>query len=108
MATRKVPQRRPLAIRDIATLSDEIAGFNLTSALRFLDSVEATVDLLSQFPEAGGLVPTTRSDANGLRAKLISDFGNYVILYFITDDTVDIARVIRGGQDIDQIALSNS
>jgi plasmid stabilization system protein ParE len=73
--------------------------------LRFLDAIETTVDLLCQYPEAGGAVPTTRPEAKGLRAKLVNGFGNYVVLYFVTAETVDIARVIRGGQEIDQIAL---
>lgn len=88
--------------------SDAIASHNLRSALRFLDAVEATVDLLCQFPEAGGVVPTSRPDANGLRAKLVSGFANYVVLYFVSDDAVDVARVIRGGQEIDEIALNFS
>lgn len=74
--------------------------------MRFLDAVEATVELLCQFPEAGGAVPTNRVDSNGLRTKLVNGFGAYVVLYFVTDATVDIARVIRGGQELDQIALN--
>jgi hypothetical protein len=61
--------------------------------------------LLCQFPEAGGAAPTTRPEAEGLRAKLVNGFGNYVVLYFVTAKTVDIARVTRGGQEIDHIAL---
>lgn len=105
---RKMPRRRRLAIDDIANHSNQIAKNNLRSALRFLDAVDATVELLCQFPEAGGVVPTNRSDTDGLRAKLISGFGNYVILYFVTENAVDIARVIRGGQELHQIALNAS
>ncbi|TWT80376.1 Plasmid stabilization system protein [Planctomycetes bacterium CA13] len=108
MSNRRVPHRRQLAIDDIAGHSHHIAENNLDAALRFLDAVEATVELLSQFPEAGGAVPTSRLDADGLRAKLVNGFGNYVVLYFVTNETVDIARVIRGGQELDQIALNAS
>jgi len=104
----KVPHRRPLAIKDILKHSDEIAEHSLQSALRFLSAIEATVELLCQFPEAGGVVPTSRLDANGLRAKLVSGFGNYILLYFVRGDVLDIARIIRGGQEIDQIALNLS
>lgn len=105
MAVRRVPHRRRLAIDDVAGHASHIAESNLEAALRFLDAIEATVDLLCQFPEAGGAVPTTRREAEGLRAKLVNDFSNYVVLYFVTTETVDIARVIRGGKEIDQIAL---
>lgn len=105
---RKVPSRRRLAVDDIARHSHQIAENNVDAALRFLDAVEATVELLCQFPEAGGAVPTNRADVNGLRAKLVNGFGTYVVLYFVTDETVDIARVIRGGQELDQIALNAS
>jgi len=105
MPGRRTPHRRRLAIDDIAGHSSRIAESNLDAALRFLDAIETTVDLLCQFPEAGGAVPTTRPEANGLRAKLVNGFGNYVVLYFVTQEAIDIARVIRGGQEIDQIAL---
>ena len=105
MPGRKMPRRRRLAIDDIAGHSSHIAESNLDSALRFLDAVEATVELLCQFPEAGGAVPTARPDAEGLRAKLVSGFSNYVVLYFVTAETIDIARVIWGGEEIDRIAL---
>ncbi len=75
--------------------------------MRFLDAIESTVELLCQFPEAGGMVPTTRPEAKGLRAKLVTEFANYVILYFVTSTTIDIVRVIRGGQDLDKIALQS-
>jgi plasmid stabilization system protein ParE len=107
MPGRKVPHRRRLAIEDIAGHSRYIAESNLDSALCFLDAIEATVEMLCLFPEAGGAVPTTRPDAEGLRAKLVNGFGNYVILYFVTAETIDIARVIRGGQELDQIALQS-
>jgi plasmid stabilization system protein ParE len=108
MSHHKMPHRRPLAIRDIAAHSEYIAENNLNSALRFLDAVDATVQMLCQFPEAGGAVPTSRRDAKGLRAKLVNGFGNYVVLYFVNDENVDIARVIRGGTEIDQVALNAS
>ncbi|MEO9593390.1 type II toxin-antitoxin system RelE/ParE family toxin [Rhodopirellula bahusiensis] len=106
MANQRVPHRRRLAIDDIAGHSQNIAENNLDAAMRFLDAVESTVELLSQFPNAGGTVPTNRDDAKGLRAKLVNGFDNYVVLYFVTEKTVDIVRVIRGGQELDQIALN--
>ncbi|MCO8120492.1 type II toxin-antitoxin system RelE/ParE family toxin [Stieleria sp. TO1_6] len=105
MTGRKVPYRRQLAIEDIAGHSDRIAETNLDAAFRFLDAIEETVELLCQFPEAGGAVPTIRQEAEGLRAKLVNDFRSYVVLYFVTAETIDVARVIRGGQELDQIAL---
>ncbi len=50
-------------------------------------------------------MPTTSSEADGLRAKLVDGFGNDVALYFVTPDAIDVVRVIWGGQEIDQIAL---
>ena len=106
MGARKRPHRRRLAIEDITSLTHQIAEHNVTSALRFLDAVEKTVELLSEFPEIGGVIPTTLKEARGLRAKLVHGFGNYVILYFITEETIDIARVVRGGIELDYIALN--
>lgn len=107
MSERKVLHRRRLAIDDIAGHSRYIAESSLDSALHFLDAIEVPVDMLCQFPKAGGAVPTTRSEADRLRAKLVNGFGNYVILHFVTEETIDIARVIRGGQEIDRNALGS-
>lgn len=92
-------------MEDIAGHANCIAESNLDAALRFLDAIEQTVDLLCRFPEAGGIVPTTRPDADGLRAKLVNGFSHHVVLHFVTAETIDIARVIRGGQEIDHVAL---
>jgi plasmid stabilization system protein ParE len=105
MASRNAVYRRPLAIADIVSHSENIAVHNLGSALRFLDALESTIDLLSLFPEAGGLVPVRRTELEGLRAKLIVGFSNYILLYFADENIVDIVRVIRGGQDLDSISL---
>ena len=86
MAVRKVPFRRRQAVDDIAEHAQWIAEGNLDVALRFLDAIESTVELLCQFPEAGGVVPTYRVDFDGLRAKLVNGFSNYVMLYFITEE----------------------
>ena len=94
-----------MAIEDIAGHSFHIAEDNLDAALRFLDSIEATVELLCQFPEAGGTISIARPEVEGLRAKLVNGFSNYVILYIATGETIDILRVIRGGQELDQVAL---
>ena len=72
MPIRKVPHRRRLAIEDVADHSNRIAESNLDAALRFLDAIESTVELLCRFPEAGGLVPTSCPEAQGLRAKLVA------------------------------------
>jgi len=108
MPVRKSPHRRRLAIDDIAGHANYIAESDLNAALRFLEAVEGTVELLCQFPEAGGVVPTRRPEAKGLRAKLVNRFGSYIVLYFVTAETVDIARVIRGGQQIDEVALQST
>jgi plasmid stabilization system protein ParE len=108
MSLRKVPHRRRLAIDDIAGHAKYIAESNPGAALRFLDSVEETVELLCRFPEAGGSVPTTRPDADGLRAKLVNGFDNHVVLYFVTMETVDIVRVVRGGAELDRVALQST
>ena len=64
--------------------------------------------MLCQFPEAGGAVPVVQSDTSGLRAKLVKGFDKYVVLYFVTPETVDTARVIRGGQELDHVALQDA
>ena len=87
-----------MAVEDIAEHANSIAKSNLDAALRFLDPLEETVDLLCEYPEAGGVVPTGPK-VESLRAKLVNGFTNHVVLYFVHPETIDIARVIRGGQE---------
>lgn len=106
MPARLVPHRRSQAIVDVNEHAAFIADADLDAALRYLDAIEATVEFLCKCPEAGGKVPTTSPETNGLRAKLVVGFSNYVLLYRVSEERLDVLRVVRGGQEIDRIALS--
>lgn len=106
MASRKVVYRRPLAIDDVTSHSEAIAAYSLEAAFRFLDALESTLDLLSRFPEAGGVIPVHRKEMEGIRAKLIVGFSHFIILYCIEENHIDVLRVIRGGQDLHRISLN--
>ncbi|MFM7975102.1 MAG: type II toxin-antitoxin system RelE/ParE family toxin [Pirellula sp.] len=106
MASRKVVYRRPLAIDDVTSHSEAISAYSLESAFRFLDALESTLDLLSRFPEAGGVIPVRRKELEGIRAKLVVGFSHFIILYCVEENHIEILRVIRGGQDLHSVSLN--
>ena len=79
---------------DIEEIALYIFDLNPVAAHRFLDSLEATCELLSAHP----LIGRSRSElADGLRSFPV---GNYLIFYAPTADGIDVARVIYGGRDL--------
>ena len=103
MTAKFLPRRRRLALEDVAEHAEFISESSLSSALRFLDAVEATVRFLCEHPESGGIIPTTNPSVGLLRAKVIEGFRNHAVLYIVGENLVDVVRVVRGGQDIESI-----
>ena len=78
-----------------------IADASIDAALRFLERAEQTINGLALFPESGGPFATSASELAGLRTKLVKDFPNHVVFYIERDDSIEVVRVLRGGQDMD-------
>ena len=56
---------------------------------------------LALFPESGGPFATSVPELAGLRTKLVKDFPSHVVFYIERDDSIEVVRVLRGGQDMD-------
>ena len=78
-----------------------IADGSIDAALRFLERAEQTIKGLTLFPESGGSFPTMVPELAGLRTKLVKDFPNHVVFYIEREDSIEVVRVLRGGQDMD-------
>jgi toxin ParE1/3/4 len=64
---------------------------------RVLDAIEGKFDALGDFPEIGGARDDIRP---GLRMLVSSE---YVILYRVSADGVDIVRVVHGQRDLEAL-----
>ena len=78
-----------------------IADVSIDAALRFLERAEQTIKGLALFSESGGPFKTSVSELAGLRTRLVKDFPNHVVFYIERDDSIEVVRVLRGGQDTD-------
>jgi toxin ParE1/3/4 len=86
--------RSPRAEEDLQEIWLYIAADNVDAADRVLDDLGRKLLNLAEHPQMGASRPDI---APGLRLLPI---GNYLVLYQIRDDTVDIVRIVRGGRNL--------
>ena len=97
--------RRPKAVHDAAGHFAYIADGSPRSAERFVDDLKATFELLQLQPEAGGLFPTTSPKLKGIRAKPVRNFRRYVVFYRVSENRLEIIRILAGGQEMASVLL---
>lgn len=91
--------RRPAARRDLANAVSYLrAGGGSSSALRFVDEVEAAFTRLCSFPHLGTLWPTAKPELEGLRRRTLPHFP-YSIFYLPTATSIEVVRVLHNRQD---------
>jgi toxin ParE1/3/4 len=89
-----------LARADLIQIWVEIALDNQAAADRVYDRLEARVNILERFPEAGMARPDIAKDARVLVES------PYIILYRLVSEGVQIVRVLHGARDIDDSLFS--
>lgn len=84
---------------DLDELVDYIARRDQRAALRFRDRVQETVSRIVRWPNLG----TERVTATGrhVRLRQVLRYPKFVIIYEVTDRTIDILRVVRGSRNLD-------
>ena len=92
--------RRPKAAEDVEQHAMYIADGSIDAALRFLERAEQTIKGLALFPASGSPFPSRLPELVGLRTKLVKDFPNHVVFYIEREETIEVIRVLRGGQDM--------
>lgn len=96
MAEVRLPQWRPTAWGDIESHAVSLGN----AGQKFLDRVNETVELLCTHPQLGGKFESINPRLFGIRAKLVTDFPRYVVLYRPHAEAIEIVRVLVGGQDM--------
>ena len=85
----------PQAAVDLEGIGDYIASHNPNAAVRFVDALERRWNLLTLHPFSGA----PREDiAPGIRHLAI---GEYLTLYRVAGDAIEIVRVLHGHRNID-------
>jgi toxin ParE1/3/4 len=93
----------PRAAADLSTIADRIMLDNPSAADRWVDAISVVFELLARHPYIGERFHTERHRA--LRRYVMR---NYVIYYVPAEDGVDIARVIHGARQHEQMLDDDS
>lgn len=86
--------RSPLAKADIRSIFLIIAEHSPAAATQIVERIDRRIRQLADFPELG---PERPDLAPGLRFLVE---GNYLVLYRLAENRIEIVRVIHGARDL--------
>ncbi|PZO72442.1 MAG: type II toxin-antitoxin system RelE/ParE family toxin [Sphingomonas taxi] len=87
-------RRLPQAIRDVDEIWLYIARHDPIAATRLVERLISSVARLADYPESGPARPEI-----GFGARSIT-VGNYLVLYRVKRDSVDIVRIVHGAREL--------
>lgn len=90
-------RRTHQARSDLTSIALYIGKDNVAAATRFLESIDAKLNLLCQHPELGEARPEL---ATSLRSFVVR---NYVLFYRTAHDGIELIRVLHAAQEVDTI-----
>lgn len=90
----------PLVVADLKAIRDYIAEDNAEAARKTVDQIYKIFENLQQFPTMGADLSKRVSFKTDYKYLI---HGNYIVLYLIKKDSVEIYRVINRYQDITSI-----
>ena len=85
------------AVRDLDEICEYIAIENSRAASQLFDKIRQKCKLVASFPNMGKTYP--KLDPS-LRGFVIDD---YIVFYYSSSDGINIARIISGYRDIDDL-----
>ncbi len=93
--------KRPIVIQDLIDISTYISHENLDVGDRFIYAAEATFQLIAKSPGIGRFSGFTNPEVVQVRQYTVKGFPNYLVLYELTEDTIDIIRVLHGARNLE-------
>lgn len=90
-------RRLPSAIRDLDDIWLHVALDDEAAATRLVERIARGVDRLADYPLSGPPRPDIAPDAHSLAV------GNYLVLYRVGEESVDIVRVLHGAREITRL-----
>lgn len=84
----------PAAESDLEEIWLSVAPENLRAADRLIDALKARIEPLAVSPELGPSRPEIATDVR------VMTEGNYLVLYRVTGDHIEIVRVVHGARDL--------
>jgi toxin ParE1/3/4 len=93
--------KRPIVIQDLIDISTYISHGNLDAGDRFIYVAKPTFQLIAKSPGIGRFSGFTNPEVAQVRQYTVKGFPNYLILYELTEDTIDIIRVLHGARNLE-------
>lgn len=87
----------PSAARDLEEIADRIAQGNPKRALTYVREIQDKAARLVDFPHSGAPRPAWGADVR------IAIHGNYLIVYRVRPEIVQILRVVHGARDLEAL-----
>lgn len=91
---------RPCANTEIDALADYIASDSPDAAMRFLDAMQKSFDLIGEQPGIGARRYAHLPMLESLRMLAVSDFEKHLVFYIERPSYIDVLRVLHGSRDI--------
>ena len=91
----------PSASRDLNEIIDYFASLNVEVGERLIAAFEKKCQNLINFPMMGRIYEDIRPDLRGV------PLDGYIILYQITDNTLEILRVVHGSRNLKDLFESD-
>ncbi|TRU80931.1 MAG: type II toxin-antitoxin system RelE/ParE family toxin [Microcystis novacekii Mn_MB_F_20050700_S1] len=89
------------ALRDMEQILDYLTNINISAGEKFLEEFSKKCRYLIQFPLMGRSYREIRPYLRGLPMK------NYIIFYRLTEQGLEIMRVIKGERDLEAFFFEN-
>ncbi len=93
--------KRPIVIQDLIEISTYISYDNLDAGDRFLYAAEATFQLIAKTPGIGRFSGFTNPEVSQVRQYPVKGFPSYIILYRLSEERIDIIRVLHGARNLE-------
>lgn len=94
---------KPSAVSDLQNIFEYFAEHNSEVALKFFDAARQTFAHLAQMPNMGKRYSSNHSRFGDLRQWAVKGFRKYLIFYLISDEQIEVVRVIHAAQDLEVI-----
>jgi len=95
--------KRPQAERDIEECFVFIAEDNLDTGVYFLAAVEDSLEQLTKFPLLGREREFQDRRFQNVRMWRVKGFESYLIFYAVTENQIEIIRVLHSSRNIEEL-----
>jgi len=93
----------PRAELDQAAIFDYLSRDSLEVALRFIDRMKQTIEGLCLHATPGMPWVAANPRLASMRWAKVRDFPNHLIFFHVSGDLLEVARILHGARDIDNI-----